>query len=73
MADPIDLDALPCLPIAYAVDGECIVLDHHDGEVEVRDPEDLVTETTPWSVEADWTSRGLTQPDVVPQLPVEPE
>lgn len=73
MADPIDVSSLPFLVVAGG-DEEWIVLDLVGGEYEVRDPLDLAADGTPLTIEADFTSRGMTEPEIVPTLPIaEPE
>lgn len=68
MTTAVDPSALPCLPIAYAIGGECIVLDHLAGQVEVRNVAALATQGTVFSSAGDFTARGMTQPATVPLL-----
>lgn len=65
----VDPTTLPCLPIAYAIGGECIVLDHHAGEIELRDVEDLEADGTVLDA-SDLTARGMTEPASIPVLPL---
>lgn len=71
MTTPVDLAAASYLPIAYAVGGECIVLDHHLGQIKVVDPED--SEQVPVVLDASaMTARGLSMPAAVPTIDLEP-
>lgn len=68
MTSPIDPSTLSCLPIAYAIGGEFIVLDHHAGQVEVRNVAALATQGTAFAAAGDYTSRGMTEPATVPVI-----